>query len=146
MSKTELRTEVEIAAPLTHVYRVLTDFGGYQAWNPFLTAVNGKLEVGQKLSVEMSLPEGKTYLLAPLVTHVTENSELRWSGRFIFPALLEAEHFFLLSERGPRLTRVVQGHNFSGLLLRFAGNSLTLAARGSVYMNTALKKRAESTL
>jgi hypothetical protein len=145
MVKTELRTEVEIAAPLSHVYRVLTDFGSYQAWNPFLTAVSGKLEVGQKLSVEMSLPEGKTYLLEPLVTEVTENSELRWSGRFIFPALLQAEHFFLLSERGQGLTRVVQGHNLSGFMLRFAGNSLTLAARGSVYMNTALKKRAEST-
>ena len=146
MSKTELRTEVEIAAPLMHVYRVLTDFDSYQAWNPFLTAVSGQLAVGQNLSVEMSLPEGKTYLLEPVVTQVTENSELRWSGRFMFPALLEAEHFFLLTERGERLTRVVQGHNFSGFLLRFAGNSLTLAARGSVYMNLALKKRAESTL
>jgi hypothetical protein len=145
MSKTELRTEVEIAAPLTHVYRVLTDFGSYQAWNPFLTAVNGKLTVGQKLSVEMSLPEGKTYLLEPVVTQVTENSELRWSGRFISPALLEAEHFFLLTERAAGLTRVVHGQNFSGFLLRFAGNSLTLAARGSVYMDQALKKRAEST-
>ena len=144
MSKTELRTEVEIAAPLMHVYRVLTDFDSYQAWNPFLTAVSGQLAVGQNLSVEMSLPEGKTYLLEPVVTQVTENSELRWSGRFMFPALLEAEHFFLLTERGERLTRVVQGHNFSGFLLRFAGNSLTLAARGSVYMNLALKKRAES--
>jgi hypothetical protein len=146
MAKTELRTEVEIVAPLSHVYRVLTDFGSYQAWNPFLTSVSGELSVGQKLSVEMSLPEGKTYLLAPLVTQVTENSELRWRGPFLFPALLEAEHFFLLSERGQRLTRVVQGHDFSGFMLRFAGNSLTLAARGSVYMNTALKKRAESTL
>jgi hypothetical protein len=145
MSKTELRTEVEIAAPLLHVYRVLTDFGSYQAWNPFLTAVSGKLEVGQKLSVEMSLPEGKTYLLEPVVTQVTENSELRWSGHFIFPALLEAEHFFVLTERAPSLTRVVHGQNFAGFLLRFAGNSLTLAARGSVYMDQALKKRAEST-
>jgi hypothetical protein len=65
----------------------------------------------------------------------------------LFPALLQAEHFFRLSERpgGESLTRVVQGQNFSGFLLRFAGNALTLAARGSVYLNQALKKRAEST-
>ena len=145
MPKTELRTEVEIAAPLLHVYRVLTDFRSYGEWNPFLTSVSGQLAVGQKLSVEMSLPEGKTYLLEPVVTQVTENSELRWRGRFISPALLEAEHFFLLTERAAGLTRVVHGQNFSGFLLRFAGNSLTLAARGSVYMDQALKKRAEST-
>jgi hypothetical protein len=146
MPKTEMRFEVEIAAPIAHVYRVLSDFGSYQAWNPFLTSLSGELVVGQKLSLEMSLPEGKIYVLEPLVTHVTENAELRWRGRFLFPALLEAEHFFLLSERGPRLTRVVQGQNFSGFLLRFAGNALTLSARGCVYMNQALKKRAESTL
>ena len=145
MAKTELRTEVEIAAPLSHVYRVLTDFGSYPEWNPFLTAVSGTLAVGQKLSVELSLPEGKTYLLEPQVTRVTENSELRWSGRFVSSALLEAEHFFLLTERAEGRTRVVHGQNFSGFLLRFAGNSLTLAARGSVYMDQALKKRAEST-
>ena len=145
MAKTELRTEVEIAAPLAHVYAVLTDFARYPEWNPFLTALSGKLAVGQKLSVEMSLPEGKTYLLEPQVTHVTENSELGWRGRFVSPALLEAEHFFQLSARAEHLTRVVHGQNFSGFLLRFAGNSLTLAARGSVYMDQALKKRAEST-
>lgn len=145
MPKTELRTEVEIAAPLAHVYRVLTDFGSYEAWNPFLTSLGGQLVVGEKLKLELSLPEGKIYLLEPQVTQVTENSELRWRSRFLFPALLEAEHFFLLSERGPRLTRVVQGQNFSGFLLRFARNALTLSARGCVYMNQALKKRAEST-
>ena len=146
MPRTELRSEVEINAPLQHVYGVLTDFGSYPEWNPFLTSVSGKLEVGQRLSLEMSLPEGQTYLLKPQVTQVTENAELRWQGRFVFPALLQAEHFFLLSEREGSVTRVVQGQNFSGFLLRFAGNALTLAARGSVYLNQALKKRAESTL
>jgi len=145
MPRTELRSEVEINAPLSHVYGVLTDFGSYQAWNPFLTAVSGKLEVGKKLALEMSLPEGRTYLLEPTVTQVMENAELRWQGQFLFPALLKAEHFFLLSARDGGVTRVVQGQNFSGLLLRFAGNALTLAARGSVYLNQALKKRAEAT-
>jgi hypothetical protein len=145
MPRTELRSEVEISAPVAHVYGVLSDFRHYEEWNPFLTAVSGKLEVGQKLKLEMSLPEGQTYLLEPTVTQVTENATLRWRGRFLFPALLEAEHFFELSEREPGVTRVVQGQNFSGFLLRFAGNALTLAARGSVYLNQALKKRAEST-
>jgi hypothetical protein len=144
MPRTELRTEVEINAPIAQVYAVLTDLPSYHEWNPFLTAVSGELSVGKKLSLEMSLPEGKTYLLEPLLTQVTENAELRWRGRFGFPALLEVEHFLLLSERAERVTRVVQGQNFSGFLLRFAGSELTLSARGCVYMNQALKKRAEA--
>jgi len=145
MPTTELRSEIEIDAPLAHVYRVLTDFERYPEWNPFLTAVRGTLVKGEKLAIEMSLPEGDAYQLEPTVTVVEPNVELRWVGRFRFRALLEAEHLFQL--RAPRdgVTRLVQGQNFSGLLLRFAGASLTLAARGAVYMNLALKKRAEQT-
>jgi hypothetical protein len=144
MARTELRSEVEIDAPATDVYRVLTDFARYHEWNPFLTAIRGELVVGKRLSVEMSLPEGGFYELAPTLLAVSEASELRWQGPFLFPVWLEAEHFFLLSERAPGVTRLVQGENFSGLLLRFATSSLTLAARGAVYMNQALKKRVEA--
>jgi hypothetical protein len=143
MSKTELRSEVEIEAPLSRVYSVLLDFARYHEWNPYLPVVRGELVVGGKLTIELSLPEGKTYELSPEVTHVTENQELRWRSSWLLPALLEAEHFFQLREHAGK-TRVMQGQDFSGFLLRFAGNSLTLAARGAVYMNQALKKRAES--
>jgi len=144
MPNTELRSEVEINAPPSHVYAVLTDFPRYELWNPFLTSVRGELAVGRKLSVEMSLPEGKIYVLEPEVTQVSELA-LRWRARFAAAALLEAEHLFLLKEAGPGVTRLVQGLNFSGFLLRFSGVALTQSARGCVYMNQALKKRAEST-
>jgi hypothetical protein len=144
MAKTELRCEVEIEAPVDKVYSVLVDLPRYQAWNPFLTSVEGELVVGRKLLVEMSLPEGKTYLLKPELVQVVENSELRWRSRFLSEALLEVEHFFQLSERRPGVTRVLQGQNFSGFLLHFARNALTLSARGAIYLNQALKKRAES--
>lgn len=145
MPKTELRTEVEIDAPAEHVFRVLTDFRSYHEWNPFIVSISGELAVGDALAVELSLPEGKTYQLKPRVTQLSENSELRWRGSYLHPALLDAEHFFLLHQRGATLTRFVQGENFSGFLLRFSGRALTLAARGFVYMNQALKKRAETT-
>lgn len=145
MARTELRSEVEIDVPPSHVYSVLTDFPSYGDWNPFLTVVQGELAVGRILSVEMSLPEGNAYTLEPEVTQVTESSELRWRSRFGFAALLEAEQIFLLKEARPGVTRLVQGLNFSGFLLRFSGKTLTQSARGCVYMNQALKKRAEST-
>ena len=144
MSRTELRTEVEIQAPPSRVYQLLTDFARYPEWNPFLTAASGKLEVGSRLSLELSLPEGNSYVLSPTLESVKENEELRWRGRYLFASLLEAEHFFVLSERDAGTTRLVHGQNFSGFLLKLAGNSLTLAARGAVYMNQALKKRAEA--
>jgi hypothetical protein len=143
--RTELRAEVEINAPLPHVYRVLTDFPRYAEWNPFITAIAGKLVRGERLTVDLSLPEGSSYELKPQLMQVTENAELRWRGHFWLPSLLEAEHFFQLEGRGDTQTRFVQGQNFSGFFVRFANKTLTQTARGLVYMNQALKKRAEST-
>ncbi len=148
MAKTELRTEVEIQAPAEHVYAVLCDFARYPEWNPFITSIAGQLAVGQQLDVELSLPEGSSYQLKPRLIGLrsdAEACELRWRGAFLLPALLEAEHFFSVTPLGPRRCRFVQGENFSGFLLRFAGNTLTLTARGFVYMNQAIKKRAETT-
>lgn len=145
MPRTELRSEVEIDAPRSRVYRLLTDFARYEEWNPYLTSVRGELAVGRTLHVELSLPEGSAYELQPRITRVAEGEELRWVGRFWSSAfLLQAEHSFGLTEPKPGVTRVVQGQDFSGFLLRFSGNALTLAARGAIYMNLALKKRAES--
>lgn len=144
MPKTELRSEVEIQAPPSHVYRVLTDFARYEQWNPYLTRVKGELVVGRALQLELSLPEGSAYELGAEVTHVSPDEALRWVGRFWSSTFLQLEHSFALSEPRPGVTRVLQGQDFSGFFLRFAGQGLTQAARGAVYMNQALKKRAES--
>jgi len=146
MGRTELRTEIEIRAPAAHVYRILTDFPRYSEWNPFITSVSGRAAVGEQLEVALSLPEGKDYRFKPRLVSVRANGELRWQGRFLVPGLLDAEHFFQVNEQGPHVSRFVHGEDFSGLLLRFMTQTLTLTARGFVYMNEALKKRAESTL
>jgi hypothetical protein len=147
MPSTELRSEVEVDAPVERVFQVLTELERYPEWNPFLTSGSGSLVVGQRLTLDLSLPEGDSYVLRPTITHLTENAELRWSGHFLLPALLRLEQLFLVSPArtgtGGR-TRLVQGLNFSGLLLRYSGKALTQAARGAVYMNQALKKRAEN--
>lgn len=143
MPKTELRSEVQINAPVPHVYRILSDFERYPEWNPFVTRVRGPLTVGQQLAVELSLPEGSSYDLAVQLTQVRENAEIRWRARYGAAWLLSLDHFFQLSELPGGKTRAVQGQDFSGFLLRFAARSLTLSARGCVYLNQALKKRAE---
>ncbi len=143
MGRTELRTEIEINAPVTHVYGILTDFRRYAEWNPFITSVTGSLEVGQELALDVSLPEGSDYRVRAKVVRATPNLDLRWRGHLLWPGLLAAEHFFQVSAPREGVTRFVHGEDFSGSLLGFMARTLTLTARGSVYMNEALKKRAE---
>jgi hypothetical protein len=140
----EIRSELEIAAPVAQVWGILTDFPRYQEWNPFITELKGEGVVGSLLQLSLSLPEGRDYRLKPRLLRNEENYELRWRAHLLFPGLFDGEHFLRVQAVDPQRTRFVQGENFSGVLLRFSGRTLTQVARGFDYMNEALKRRAEA--
>jgi len=140
----EIRSELEIAAPAAEVWGILTDFPRYQEWNPFITEIKSEGVVGGPLELLLSLPEGRDYRLKSTLLRIEENFELRWRAHLLLPGLFDGEHFLRVIELDPRRTRFVQGENFSGVLLRFSGRTLTQVARGFDYMNEALKRRAEA--
>lgn len=139
----EIRTETEILAPASAVWSVLLDFERYSEWNPFVVRIAGKPEPGSRLEVTLSMPESaKEHTFRPRVIRCEPERELRWLGHLWMKGLFDGEHFFRLEERDGR-TRFVHGEDFSGLLVRFALQTVTLATRGFVYMNEALKQRVE---
>ncbi len=140
----EIRSELEIAAPVSEVWGILTDFPRYQEWNPFITELKSDGRVGGPLRLLLSLPEGRDYRLKSTLLRMEENDELRFRTHLLLPGLFDGEHFLRVISLDPRRTRFVQGENFSGALLRFSGRTLTQVARGFDYMNEALKRRAEA--
>lgn len=140
----ELRTEVEIDAPPEQVWAVLTDFGAYHEWNPFITELRGKLEPGARLRVELSYADGRRTAFRTSVLTVEPGAELRWIGRVWFKGLFDGEHFIQLHALDGNRTRLVQGENFSGVLVKLLANTVTQTGRGFVGMNAALKRRVES--
>ncbi|HEY2407405.1 MAG TPA: SRPBCC domain-containing protein [Polyangiaceae bacterium] len=142
----QLRTEIEIDAPSQAVWATLTDFHSYPEWNPFITGISGKLALGEELTVNLSLPEGSDYTLRPKLIRYEPEREFCWLGHLWFKGLFDGEHFFRLRELAEGRTRVTHGENFSGVLLRLLGPTLTKTSRGFVYMNQALKRRVEGQL
>lgn len=140
----EIRSELEIAAPASEVWGILTDFPRYQEWNPFITELKSDGIVGNQLRLSLSLPEGRDYHLKPTLLRLEENFELRFRAHLLFPGLFDGEHFLRVQELDATRTRFIQGENFSGVLLRFSGRTLTQVARGFDHMNEALKRRAEA--
>jgi hypothetical protein len=140
----EIRSELEIAAPAAEVWGILTDFPRYQEWNPFITEIKSDGIVGNPMQLLLSLPEGRDYRLKPTLLRIEENYELRFRAHLLLPGLFDGEHFLRVLSPTPERTRFVQGENFSGVLLRFSGRTLTQVARGFDYMNEALKRRAEA--
>ena len=140
----QLRTEIEILAPRSAVWKVLTDFENYPEWNPFIPRIRGELRPGAELEIIISPPEGNEMTIRPTLLVVESETELRWRGQLWFKALFQGEHFFRLTEVAPDRTKVTHGEDFSGFLVRFLNAVFTKTARGFVYMNQALKKRVES--
>ena len=143
-----VETGTDIAAPPWRVWRLLTDFDAYPAWNPFLTRIEGRPEEGARLRVRVEAPGRNSALtLTPWVVAVETGRALRWRGRLLFvPGLLDGEHAFELEWMAEgRATRLRHAARFTGLLapLAGAGGVLEAARRGSEAMDAALKALAE---
>ena len=92
-----LHTELFIDAPPERVWSVLTDFGGYPAWNPLLLEARGEAREGARLRVKAAAPGGSGRRLGftATVVRVEHARRLVWKGGV--PGLLHGEHYFELT-------------------------------------------------
>jgi hypothetical protein len=139
----EIRADVEIEAPVERVWKVLTDFNSYPEWNPFITAIQGKPEAGERLVVTIRPPGRKGMDFRPNVIAAREGKELRWLGRLFAPGIFDGEHIHELEELGPGRTRYTQREQFRGVLVRFVKSMLRDTQKGFQAMGEALRQRAE---
>jgi Uncharacterized conserved protein len=144
MALHHLRTEVVINAPLDIVWRVLTDFESYPAWNPFIRSISGRPLPGEKLQVRIQPTGAKPMSFSPTVMAAEPGRELRWLGRVLLPGVFDGEHRFLLESTVEGRTHLVHSEQFKGVLVRFLRASLDGQTKaGFEEMNSALKRRAE---
>ena len=140
----ELRSEIEIGAPAERVWRILTDFAGFPAWNPFIRHARGNLLAGERLEVSLQPSGARGMSFRPTVLTVDVHRELRWIGHFLVPGLFDGEHIFTIEPVGTNRVRFVQREIFTGLLVPLFARGLdTDTRRGFEEMNQALKARAE---
>jgi hypothetical protein len=143
----QLDSSIDIDARPERVWEVLTDFGAYPEWNPFIVRADGTPAEGRRLTVRMQPVGARGVTLTPTVLEVADGHRLRWLGRFGMPGIFDAEHVFTIDARPGGGTRLRQTEQFRGLLVPFLARSLdrhTLPAFGA--MNEALKQRAEHTV
>lgn len=139
-----LYTEIEIDAPVSKVWDILTNFDQYPEWNPFLLSLTGSPEPGRQFSVTIR-PDGKKPMTFKPVCKVYErNVEFRWLGHLFIKGLFDGEHIFEMIQVAPNRTRFIHRENFSGILAGLLWKQLdTHTRRGFEMMNEKLKERAE---
>ena len=139
-----LGTEIDINASGERVWRVLTDFGAYREWNPFITSISGQVRRGARLKVRVQPPGGRGMTFRPTVLAADPDRELRWVGRLLLPGIFEGEHAFLITPLENGRVRLRQQETFRGLLVPLLRRLLDGQTRaGFEAMNRALKERAE---
>lgn len=141
-----IKTSIDIKAPAARVWEVLTNFGAYKEWNPFIISSEGRAEVGSRLRNGMQLKaSGKPQFFNPKILKADTSKELRWRGSLFFRGIFDGEHYFQLEQLADGKTRLVQGEKFSGILSGpILGMILEDTVAGFKAMNEALKKRAEA--
>jgi len=140
----EITTEIEIAAPATKVWNLLTDFDHWKEWNPIVKQASGVATLGSKLSVTMRCENGKDGpKYTPIITIFEEPKSFRWRGKMMAEFLFTNDKVFELEETGSG-TRLIHKELFSGLLLPLFGSMLNEGVPSMLQsMNEALKIKAE---
>ena len=139
-----ISSQIEIDAPPETVWAILTDFGAYPAWSPFLERIEGPLEPGARLRVRLQPPGGAGITLRPRLLAVSPPHELRWLGRLGLPWIFDGEHRFEISTTAEGRARFVQAETFRGLLVPLLPTARRRAEAGFGQFNAALKARAEA--
>jgi hypothetical protein len=139
----EIHTEIDVDAPPSVVWAVLTDFASYPEWNG-RSRVEGRAREGERLTVAPGPDAGGMPTFRPRVLRA-DGEELVWRGKLYVRGLFDGEHRFAVEPRADGGSRFVQSERFTGLLVRpilrrYGADTLA----GFEAFNAALRDRAES--
>ena len=138
--KHHIYTQVNIEADSTIVWDILTTIEAYPNWNPFITSLEGKLEVGAQLKADIG-----AFKFKPSVKVVEVGRKLSWLGRFLLPGLFDGQHTFECIPQQDGSTLFIQKEDFKGILVPFLKKKLDHETKdGFEAMNLKLKALAEN--
>jgi uncharacterized protein YndB with AHSA1/START domain len=67
----------DISAPPERVWALLTDAAGFPRWNSTVSKLEGPIQLGQKLAIQVPIAPGRTF--SPKVTAFEPNRRMEWS-------------------------------------------------------------------
>lgn len=140
----EVRTEIQISAPIERVWQVLTDFENWKTWNPTVKQVVGNSSLGSKLDVIMSGKDCKEMTYHPCVLEADPPKRFRWRAKMIAGFLFTNDRVFELREKDGG-TIFSHREEFSGLMVPISWKSLNQFVLPTLEkMNMALKIKLET--
>jgi hypothetical protein len=140
----EASASIDIEAPASRVWQVLTDFAAYPSWNPFILRIDGPLSRGALLTFLVATGPGQTTTARARLLEIEKNRRLVWAGGLPL-GLFRGVHTFIL-EPALRGTRLWNNERFSGPVaaLTIREPRLRIQRQAFAAFNDALKRRVEA--
>jgi hypothetical protein len=127
-------------SPRRVVWDVLTDFGSYDEWNPYMVRASGRPIEGTTLKYRRVPVGEEADDVTATVLIVREKRKLEWQVRMVGPGVLDQEQIFRLVQLGPERVRIVTETRFEGVLAPFVDTDAR--REGLALMVRALARRA----
>ena len=141
----ELRTEIQISAPIDKVWQVITDFDHWKDWNPTVNRASGNASVGSKLSITICGEDCQDAgSFQPIVLQANPPKYFRWRATMMVGFLFKNDRVFELNEKNGG-TELIHREEYSGLMVPLAWKKLNKFALPILEkMNKALKDKLEA--
>jgi hypothetical protein len=142
----EVTTSIDLKAPPSDVWDVLTSFAEYDEWNPVMTKVRAVPTKGAAISFVARAAGHVENVLGELVS-IDIGQELGWWRPVSLPSAwwLRSERYFRITPLGVGESRFVQTERFAGISLPFVWRKLKPKVEDAFNeMNRALNARVES--
>jgi len=143
----EVKTEIDIAAPSSEVWRILTDINHWQEWNPIVKQASGEASPDSTLTITMCSKEGKggkdgpKYM--PVITNCEAPKRFRWRAKMMAGFLFTNDKVFELEDTSNG-THLVHKETYDGWLVPMFWNKLNENVPSMLNsMNDSLKELAE---
>jgi hypothetical protein len=141
-----VQTEIEISAPPSKVWSIITDINKWQDWSPTINDSNGTVSVGSKLSITMMGKEegkdGPKY--NPVIIELKEPKYFHWRAHMLAGFIFTNNKIFVLEETDSG-TKLIHKETFKGLLAPIFSNQMEKGVPPMLnVMNKALKELAEN--
>ncbi len=136
----KIENEIEINAPISHVWSVRVDREAYGQWNPVILSQDGELKVGAKSTMRIN-PGLFPMNVNIIYREIKQNKELSWFGG---PPLVKGFHYFRLHDLGNGKTKLIHGEDFGLLAVILSGLPIvTLVKSKYKKADVAFKNRCE---
>ena len=139
----EIYTEIRINASPSIVWNIITDFGNYRKWNPFIMEISGIPKVGSEIYVFIKPPNSDGMKFKPKILKFDPENEIKWLGKLWIPKLFDGEHSLIIKKINEDNVLFIQKERFQGLLVPLFSNMLNDTKSGFQMMNQKLKQKAE---